>query len=69
VTIAVIHLLIRPCETHQYEKCRLLTVSICKVGDCGFQTYQTDAMLKRAKVLEFTTVSPILYIHLKFDYP
>ena len=40
-----------------------LTVSICKVGDCGLQTCQTDKMFKRATTVEFTTISPILYIH------
>jgi hypothetical protein len=39
------------------------TVSICKVGDCGLQTYQTVTILKRAKTAEFTTITPILYIH------
>ncbi len=39
------------------------TLSICKVGDCGLQTYQTAKKLKRATTLEFTTVTPILYIH------
>jgi hypothetical protein len=38
-------------------------LSICKVGDCGLQTYQTVTILKRATTLEFTTISPILYIH------
>ncbi|MDD4209656.1 MAG: hypothetical protein PHI52_04885 [Bacteroidales bacterium] len=37
--------------------------SICKVGDCGRQTYQTNTILKWATTVEFTTVSPILYIH------
>ena len=40
-----------------------VTFSICKVGDCGLQTYQTVTILKRATTLEFTTNSPILYIH------
>jgi hypothetical protein len=39
------------------------TLSICKVGDCGLQTYQTATKFKRATALEFTTTSPILYIH------
>jgi hypothetical protein len=39
------------------------TVSICKVGDCGLQTYQIVTILKRATALDFTTISPILYIH------
>lgn len=41
----------------------LPTVSICKVGDCGLQTYQIVTILKRATTLEITTISPILYIH------
>ena len=41
----------------------LVTVSICKVGDCGLQTYQTAEKLKRATTVEFATISPILYIH------
>ena len=41
----------------------LVTFSICKVGDCGLHTYQTVTILKRATTLEFTTISPILYIH------
>ena len=40
-----------------------VTVSICKVGDCGLQTYQTVTILKRATTLEITTITPILYIH------
>ena len=40
------------------------TLSICKVGDCGLQTYQTEMKLKRAATVEFTTTSTILYIHL-----
>jgi hypothetical protein len=40
-----------------------LTFSICKVGDCGLQTYQTEMKLKRATTVEFTAISPILYIH------
>ena len=40
----------------------LLTLSICKVGDCGLQTYQTVTKLKRAETVEFTTITPILYI-------
>src|SRR5690606_28719488 len=35
--------------------------SICKVGDCGLQTYQTETILKRATTVEFTTITPILY--------
>ena len=38
------------------------TVSICKVGDSGLQTYQTVTILKRATAVEFTTILPILYI-------
>jgi hypothetical protein len=38
-------------------------IRICKVGDCGLQTYQTATILKRATTLKFTTISPILYIH------
>jgi hypothetical protein len=41
----------------------LTTLSICKVGDCGLQTYQTEMNLKRATTIEFTAISPILYIH------
>ena len=40
-----------------------ITLSICKVGDWGLQTYHTVTILKRATTLEFTTISPILYIH------
>jgi hypothetical protein len=40
-----------------------ITLSICKVGDCGLQTYQTVTILKRATAVEFTTITPILYIH------
>ncbi len=40
-----------------------VTLSICKVGDCGLQTYQTVTILKRATTLEINTISPILYIH------
>lgn len=40
-----------------------VTVRICKVGDCGLQTYQTVEKLKRATALDFTTIAPILYIH------
>ena len=40
-----------------------VTFSICKVGDCGLQTYQTEMKLKRATTVEFTAISPILYIH------
>ena len=39
------------------------TFSICKVGDFGLQTCQTVTMLKRATTVEFTAISPILYIH------
>ena len=39
-----------------------LTFSICKVGDCVLQTYQTVTKLKRATTLEFTIISPILYM-------
>ena len=38
-----------------------ITFSICKVGDCGLQTYQIVTILRRATTLEVTTVSPILY--------
>jgi hypothetical protein len=41
----------------------LPTFSICKVGDCVLQTYQTVTTLKRAATVEFTTITPILYIH------
>jgi len=51
--------------TYWQFKCTV-TFSICKVGDCGLQTYQTVTILKRATTVEFTTISPILYIHLKF---
>ena len=34
------------------------------VGDCGLQTYQTVTTLKRATAFEFTTITPILYIHI-----
>lgn len=40
-----------------------LTVSIWQVGDCGLQTYQTEVSLKRATTVEFTTITPICYIH------
>ena len=40
-----------------------LTLSICKVGDYGLQNYQITQKLKRATPLEFTTITPILYIH------
>ncbi len=36
--------------------------SICKVGDCGLQTYQTEKMLNRASTVEITTILPILYM-------
>ena len=45
-----------------FSKC-FITFSICKVGDCGIQTYQTVKNFKRATPLEFTTITPILYIH------
>jgi len=38
------------------------TICICKVGDCGLQTYQIVTILKRATAVEFTAISPILYI-------
>ena len=38
-------------------------VSICKVGDCGLQIYQTKMKLKRATALGFTIITPILNIH------
>ena len=38
-------------------------VSICKVGDCGLQIYQTEMKLKRATALGFTIITPILNIH------
>lgn len=41
----------------------MLTFSIYEVGDCGFQSYQTEIKMKRATALEFITISPILYIH------
>jgi hypothetical protein len=49
-----------------------MTFRICKVGDCGLQNYQTVTILKRATTVEFTTISPILYIHcygLAFLFP
>ncbi len=45
-----------------------LTLSIWQVGDCGLQTYQTEIKLERAKTVEFTTVTPICYIHPKFEF-
>lgn len=39
------------------------TVSIWQVGDCVLQTYQTEMKLERATTVEFTTISPICYIH------
>jgi len=39
------------------------TFSIWQVGDCGLQNYQTEMKLKRATTVEFTTVTPICYIH------
>ena len=39
-----------------------IAVSTCKVGDCVLQTYQTGMKLERATTVEFTTISPILYI-------
>jgi hypothetical protein len=47
-------------------KCRrhfALTLSIWQVGDCRLQNFQTVMKLKRATTLEFTTISPICYIH------
>ena len=52
------------------------TVSRCKVGVCGLQTYHTDTNFKWDTTVEFTTITPILYIHfyqlafvlLKFKY-
>lgn len=41
----------------------IVTVSICKVGDCGLQTYQTITKLKRDTTVKFTTILPIFYIH------
>lgn len=41
-----------------------ITVIICKIGDCGLQPYQTVTILKRAKTVEFTTITPILYIYI-----
>lgn len=38
-------------------------VSICKVGDCGLQNYQTVTLLERAIAVEITTITPNLYIH------
>jgi hypothetical protein len=43
-------------------KC-VVTVSICKVGDCGLRTYQTITTLMRVTALYFTNITPILYIH------
>lgn len=34
-------------------------VSICKVGGCELQTYQTVTIFKWTTTLEFTTISPI----------
>lgn len=49
---------------HSQQFLRLhITLSICKVGDCGLQTYQAATILKRATTPKFTTISPILYIH------
>src|SRR5690554_2240618 len=50
-------------EIMWYEVNRCERTSICKVGDCGLQTYQTVTILKRATTYEFTTIQPILYIH------
>ena len=40
----------------------VVTLSIYKVGDFGFQSYQTVTILKRATAVEFTAIAPILYI-------
>jgi hypothetical protein len=45
-----------------FSKC-YIKLSICKVGDCGLHTYQTVTVLMRATTIEFTSISPILYIH------
>lgn len=41
----------------------LVTVSICKVGGYGLETYQAVTNLKRPTTVEFTAIAPILYIH------
>jgi hypothetical protein len=41
----------------------VVTFSIWQVGDCGLQTYQTEMKLERATTVEFTTITPICYIH------
>ena len=39
-----------------------VTVSIFKVGDCGLQTYQTVTIFERAAAIQFTIISPIMYV-------
>jgi len=39
------------------------TFGIWQVGDCGLQTYQTEIKFERATTVEFTTITPICYIH------
>jgi hypothetical protein len=39
------------------------TVSIWQVSDCVLHTYQTEMKSERATAVEFTTVTPICYIH------
>jgi hypothetical protein len=34
-------------------------------GGFGLQTYQTEMKLERATTVEFTTITPICYIHPK----
>ena len=41
----------------------LPTLSIRIVADCVALSYQNTRKLKRAKALEFTTVSAIIFIH------
>ena len=45
-----------------FELCAT-TLSIWQVGDFGLQGYQTEIKLERATAVEFTTFSPICYIH------
>ena len=39
------------------------TVNICKTDDCELQPNHTVIFLKRDTTLEFTNITPILYIH------
>ena len=45
-----------------------LTISRCKAGDCWLQTDQPRRKLKRAKSLDFTTNSAILYRVSNFNF-